>query len=84
MVVPSPINARAREILRLRYATTGGEALPRREIGRRFAITGERVRQIELASLAKLQELRFLARLGVPIDAQGRADLLEFRDVLEH
>lgn len=47
---------RQREVLRLRFGLDGGEMLSLGETGRRLGLTGERVRQIQVAALAKLRE----------------------------
>lgn len=48
---------REREVLRLRFGLDGGEVLSLGEAGRRLGLTGERVRQIQVAALAKLREV---------------------------
>jgi DNA-directed RNA polymerase sigma subunit (sigma70/sigma32) len=50
------LGEREREVLRLRFGLVGGEALSLGETGRRLGLTGERVRQIQVAALAKLRE----------------------------
>jgi RNA polymerase primary sigma factor len=45
---------RDREILRLRYGIDGGEPMTLEEIGRRFGLTRERIRQIEVEALKRL------------------------------
>jgi len=48
---------REREVLRLRFGLGGEEVLSLGEAGRRLGLTGERVRQIQVAALAKLREM---------------------------
>jgi len=50
------LGEREREVLRLRFGLVGGGALSLGETGRRLGLTGERVRQIQVAALAKLRE----------------------------
>ncbi len=50
------LNYREREILRLRYGLTDGYAYTLEEVGRIFAVTRERVRQIESKAVRKLQQ----------------------------
>jgi RNA polymerase primary sigma factor len=50
-----PLNAREREILRLRYGIGQDRAHTLEEIGRRLSLTRERVRQLEARALAKLR-----------------------------
>jgi len=47
---------REREVLRLRFGLDGEEILSLGETGRRLGLTGERVRQIQVAALAKLRD----------------------------
>jgi len=47
---------REREILRLRYGLTDGYAYTLEEVGKIFAVTRERVRQIESKAVRKLQQ----------------------------
>jgi DNA-directed RNA polymerase sigma subunit (sigma70/sigma32) len=48
---------REREVLRLRFGLDGAAALSLGDAGRRLGLTGERVRQIQVAALAKLREV---------------------------
>jgi len=48
---------RDQQVLRLRFGLDGGEALSLGETGRRLGLSGERVRQIQVAALAKLREV---------------------------
>ncbi|RIK72729.1 MAG: RNA polymerase subunit sigma-70 [Planctomycetota bacterium] len=68
------LNYREREILRLRYGLVDGYAYTLEEVGRIFAVTRERVRQIESKAVRKLQQpyrSRSLANFldSVPIQA---------------
>jgi len=49
------LGEREREVLRLRFGLDRGEQLSLGETGRRLGLTGERVRQIQVAALAKLR-----------------------------
>ena len=51
------LGEREREVLRLRFGLEGTEMLSLGETGRRMGLTGERVRQIQVAALAKLREV---------------------------
>src|SRR6185436_19519557 len=50
------LNYREREILRLRYGLADGYAYTLEEVGKIFAVTRERVRQIEAKAVRKLQQ----------------------------
>jgi RNA polymerase sigma factor (sigma-70 family) len=54
-----PLNDREREIVRLRYGLNGGEARTLEQVGERFALTRERIRQIESRALSKLRHPAF-------------------------
>jgi RNA polymerase primary sigma factor len=54
---------RERRVLELRYGLGGQPPLTLEEVGRRFSITRERIRQIEHKSLTKLQALHDAQRL---------------------
>jgi RNA polymerase primary sigma factor len=54
----APLTEREREVLRLRYGLGLDRELTLEEIGRRLAVTRERVRQIEARALAKLRAAR--------------------------
>jgi RNA polymerase sigma factor (sigma-70 family) len=49
------LNPREREILSLRFGLTGDQPLTLDEVGRRFNVTRERIRQIEAKALTKLR-----------------------------
>ena len=51
----SPLNDREREVMRLRYGLGTDRAHTLEEVGRRLAITRERVRQIEAKAVAKMR-----------------------------
>lgn len=53
----SKMNSREREILELRFGLKDGEIHTLNEAAKRFSITRERVRQIEMAALKKLRVL---------------------------
>jgi RNA polymerase sigma factor (sigma-70 family) len=52
------LEAREREVLELRFGLHGGEPCTLEEIGQRFGVTRERIRQIELRGLRKLAHRR--------------------------
>jgi RNA polymerase primary sigma factor len=52
-----PLSEKEREILRLRFGIDAERAYSLEEIGRRFGVTRERIRQLEAKALAKLREL---------------------------
>ena len=49
------LSDREKEIVRLRYGLDDGQARTLEEVGRKFGVTRERVRQIEAKTLAKLR-----------------------------
>jgi RNA polymerase primary sigma factor len=49
------LNPREREILSLRFGLAGDQPLTLDEVGRRFNVTRERIRQIEAKALTKLR-----------------------------
>jgi RNA polymerase primary sigma factor len=51
------LSPRERDVLRLRYGLYEGDPLTLEEIGRRYHVTRERIRQIEMAALRKLRRL---------------------------
>jgi RNA polymerase primary sigma factor len=59
----SELSDRKREILKLRYGLEGHEPETLAEIGERFGISRERVRQIEVEALEDLAQPRFLNHL---------------------
>ena len=54
---------REREVVRLRYGIDGGEPMTLEEIGRRFGLTRERIRQIEVEALKRLAREREIQAL---------------------
>ena len=67
------LNHREREIIRLRFGLADGYAYKLEEVGRIFQVTRERVRQIELIAMRKLQQA-FRAR-----NLAGFVDGLEYQ-----
>jgi RNA polymerase primary sigma factor len=59
---------REREILRLRFGLSDGYSYTLSEVGRIFSVTRERVRQIELNALRKLQQPSHAKRLSAFLD----------------
>ncbi len=57
------LTLRERRILELRYGLKDGKPLTLDEVGRRFGLTRERIRQIEAKTMAKLQAYREAQRL---------------------
>ena len=53
--VLATLNAREQRVLELRFGLTGGRPWTLDEVGREFAVTRERVRQIEAKALSKLR-----------------------------
>jgi RNA polymerase primary sigma factor len=51
----APLDAREREVLRLRYGLTGDREYTLADVGRRLGLSRERVRQIETRAVAKLR-----------------------------
>lgn len=52
------LDDRERRILQLRFGFSGEEPMSLERIGRRFGLTRERIRQIEIRALARLREAR--------------------------
>ncbi|HZN14730.1 MAG TPA: sigma-70 family RNA polymerase sigma factor [Acidimicrobiales bacterium] len=57
--VLAPLSDREREILRLRYGLDRGEGRTLEEVGERFSLTRERIRQIEARAMSKLRHPAF-------------------------
>ena len=62
------LTERERKVLELRFGLGGEDPRTLEEVGRRFGVTRERIRQIEARSLAKLQMQRANARLREFLD----------------
>jgi RNA polymerase sigma factor (sigma-70 family) len=60
----APLDERARQILRLRFGLDRGEPCTLEEVGRRFHLTRERIRQIEAKAMSKLRPLSVNSGLG--------------------
>jgi hypothetical protein len=52
------LSEREREILSLRFGLMGEEPLTLEDVGRRFGLTRERIRQLEAKALAKVRQSR--------------------------
>ncbi|WP_331272068.1 RNA polymerase sigma factor [Motilibacter aurantiacus] len=57
------LGERERQVVRLRYGLDDGEVHTLEEVGQRFGVTRERVRQIEAKTLAKLRQPTFAQQL---------------------
>jgi RNA polymerase primary sigma factor len=64
------LGSREQEILKLRYGIDGGRPYTLEEVGRLFSVTRERVRQIELQAMKKLQSPVRASRLSGFLDPQ--------------
>ncbi len=64
------LGSREQEILKLRYGIDGGRPYTLEEVGRLFNVTRERVRQIELQAMKKLQSPVRASRLSGFLDPQ--------------
>ena len=62
------LDYREREIMRLRYGLSDNQVFTLKEIGKIFSITRERVRQIEMGALRKLQHPARLRQLSGFLD----------------
>ena len=67
------LTPREHEILRMRYGLDDGQERTLREIGARFDVTRERIRQIEAEAL---RALRGLSREEVPVPEDAPVDEL--------
>ena len=52
------LTKRERTVLELRYGLRGGNPMTLEEVGKRFGVTRERIRQIEVKTLSKLKAYR--------------------------
>jgi RNA polymerase primary sigma factor len=59
---------RERRILELRFGLTGEEPLTLEEVGKRLGVTRERIRQMELKTLRRLQSFRLARALQQTLD----------------
>ncbi|RZS89697.1 RNA polymerase primary sigma factor [Motilibacter rhizosphaerae] len=57
------LGERERQVVRLRYGLDDGEVHTLEEVGQRFGVTRERVRQIEAKTLAKLRQPTYATQL---------------------
>ncbi|MBA3654893.1 MAG: sigma-70 family RNA polymerase sigma factor [Actinobacteria bacterium] len=57
--VLEPLTERERDILRLRFGLDSGEGRTLEEVGQRFSLTRERIRQIEARAMSKLRHPAF-------------------------
>ena len=62
------LNYREREIIRLRYGLSDGYAYTLSEVGKIFSVTRERIRQIEVEALHKLQQPSCTGKLANFLD----------------
>ena len=62
------LGSREQEIVKLRYGIDGGRPYTLEEVGRLFSVTRERVRQIELQAMKKLQAPLHASRLSGFLD----------------
>jgi RNA polymerase primary sigma factor len=61
--VVSKLPAREREVIRMRYGLDGGGSQTLSEVGRRFSISRERVRQLEVRALRRLRHPKYSGAL---------------------
>ena len=66
--VLSQLTHRERKVLELRFGLRGEEPRTLEEVGQRFGVTRERIRQIEAKTLSKLQSFRDTQRLREFLD----------------
>jgi RNA polymerase primary sigma factor len=64
----SELPAMDREVIRMRFALGGGHPQTLSEVGRRFNISRERVRQIELRALRRLRHPKYSLKLKAYLD----------------
>jgi RNA polymerase primary sigma factor len=62
------LSERQRQVMELRFGLQDGRSRTLEEVGQKFGLTRERIRQIEARTLAKLKSIR---------DAQGLRDFLD-------
>jgi len=57
------LSERERRILELRFGLTGEEPMTLEQVGKRLGVTRERIRQMELKTLRRLQSFRLAKAL---------------------
>ena len=62
------LDEREREIIALRFGLVDGQAYSLGEIGRRYSLTRERIRQLEKRAMMKLRSSRLSGRLAAFLD----------------
>jgi RNA polymerase primary sigma factor len=67
-VLLSTLGDREKSVVRLRYGLADGQPHTLEEIGRRFGVTRERIRQIESRTLSKLRDRSFTEQLKGYLD----------------
>ena len=67
MAAMSKLNERERVIVAWRFGLTGEEPLTLEQIGQRFGLTRERIRQLEAKALSKLRHPSLAARLATDL-----------------
>ena len=72
--VLSSLNEREREVLKLRFGIGDGNARTLEEVGRQFAVTRERIRQIEAKALRKMRHPTRLRELNGFLEMAKLAD----------
>ena len=63
------LTAREAEVIRLRYGIGGLEECTLQQIGERFSVTRERIRQIEAKALARLRRRASVEELRALLDS---------------
>ena len=66
------LSYRERRVLELRYGLDGERPLTLDQVGRKFNVTRERIRQIESQSLEKLENLREAQKLRDDVEIASR------------
>jgi len=64
------INSRDRQVIFLRYGVRSGKTMTLQQIGDKFGVSRERVRQLEERALKKIKESENLEALGRYIDTR--------------
>jgi RNA polymerase primary sigma factor len=73
----SELDSREAEILRMRFGLDGQPPQTLEDLGRKFRVTRERIRQIQVHALAKLRQLIEQQDRGLLVDSEGRGGQLE-------